>query len=234
MGDTGEGEGSDQAADAAAAEAAGDGDGAAGERRWPARPVALLAAATAGVVLLSGVALAALGGERHPPEAGARTEPSGRSTSTTAEAAETTSTTVAPTTTVAPAPPVTEPAATAAPPSSRPPATQGPAPPRTATCFRPWPPFRGGTLPTVVGGPGKFVAFGPPTPGCVDVDDGCLVSITLGWSDGYTEVGSAVLAEPGQYPVNGDRGTTWMFTVSGDRVCSSSGGNYSNVWPPGT
>jgi hypothetical protein len=233
MGDTGEGEGSDQAADAAAAEAAGDGDGAAGERRWPARPVALLAAATAGVVLLSGVALAALGGERHPPEAGARTEPSGRSTSTTAEAAETTSTTVAPTTTVAPAP-VTEPGATAAPPSSRPPATQGPAPPRTATCFRPWPPFRGGTLPTVVGGPGKFVAFGPPTPGCVDVDDGCLVSITLGWSDGYTEVGSAVLAEPGQYPVNGDRGTTWMFTVSGDRVCSSSGGNYSNVWPPGT
>ena len=84
------------------------------------------------------------------------------------------------------------------------------------------------------GGPDKFVAFGPPAAGCVDVADGCRVSVTLRWSDGYTEVASRVLAEPGQYTVNGDRGTNWTFTVSDDRVCISNGGNWTNVWPLGT
>lgn len=232
MGDTGEGEGLDEAADAATPDGEDDGDGDAGGRRWP---VVLAAAAIAGVVLVSGVALAAVGGDASPqPEAGAPAEPSERSTSTTTEPAETTSTTLATTTTAVPAPPVTEPAPTAAPPSSRPPATQAPAPPRPATCFRPWPASGGGTLPTVVAGPGKFVAFGPPTRSCEDVADGCLVSVTLRWSDGYTEVGSLVVAEPGQYTATGDRGTSGTFTVSADRVCTSTGGHYSNVWPLGT
>src|SRR5262245_1325714 len=238
MGDAGEGEGLDEAADAATPEGDDD-DNDAGGPRWP---VVVVAAIIAGVVLISGVALAAVGGDAGPqPDAGAPAEPTERSTSTTTEPVGTTatSTTLAPTTTAAPAAPVSDAAPTTAapaarPPRSVPPATQAPAPPRPATCFRPWPNSGAGTLPTVYAGPGKFVAFGPPGASCVDVADGCLVAVTLRWSDGYSEVGSAVVAEPGQYTVNGDRGTTWTFTVNNDRMCTSNGGNYSNVWPPGT
>jgi len=205
----------------------------AGGRRRPPRPILLVAAAIAGVMLLGGVALAARGGDPSPsPAADAETASSDRSTSSATEPVETTTTTLAPTTAAA----VTEPAPTGAPPSSRPAGTAPPATPaapRVATCFHPWPQPMG-PLPTVVAEPGKSVAFGPPAPSCVDESDGCMVSIVLRWSDGYTEVGSAVLAEPGSYTVNGDRGTTGTFTVSDGRVCTATGGNYSNVWPPGT
>jgi hypothetical protein len=235
MGDTGEGEAGDEAADAAPA--GGDGEG--GERRWPERPVVLAVGVIAGVVLIGGLALAARGGDPAPStEASAQSEPSERSTSTTAEPVDTTGTTLA-ATTAPPAPPVTGPAPTTAPPPtgpprSVPPATQTPPPPsRAASCAHPWPP-PSGPLPTVFAPPGSFSAFGPPAASCVDVADGCLVSVTLRWSDGYTEVGSLVLAEPGQYTVNGDRGTSWTFTVDDAPVCISNGGNWSNVWPPGT
>jgi hypothetical protein len=88
--------------------------------------------------------------------------------------------------------------------------------------------------PTVPAPPGQSVASGPPTTHCIDGADGCLVSVVLRWSDGYTEVASLVLAEPGSYTVNGDRGTSWSFAVSDDGVCTDTGGTYSDVWRPGT
>ena len=231
MGDTGEGEGSHEAADAKAAEAAGD----AGGWRRPVRPVALVAGMIAGVVILGAVALAARGGDPSPsPDASTEVALSERSTSTTTEPVETTatSTTVAPTTTAAAVSESIPTTAGPAPPRSVPPATQAPSP-RHATCNPLWPPGTG-PMPTVFAPPDKFVAFAPPAASCVNEADGCLVAVTLRWSDGYTEVGSAVLAEPGQYTVNGDRGTTWNFTVTNDRVCVSNGGSWSNTWPPGT
>jgi hypothetical protein len=232
-----EGTGEGEAREATETAGAADGEAGpdpAGAWRRPPRHVVVVAAVVAGVVLIGGVALAARGGDPSPPPAAdAGTARSDRSTSTTAEPVDTTATTLAPTTV---APPVTEAAPTSAPasapPSSRPAGTAPPAA-QAATCFAPWPPA-GGPLPTVAGGPGQAVAFGPPSASCVNAAGGCMVSVVLRWSDGYTEVGSMVLAEPGSYTASGDRGTNWNFTVSDDRLCSANGGNYSNVWPPGT
>ncbi len=220
---------------------AGDGEasGARRGRRWPPRPLVLAAAGVAaGVVLIGAIALAAReddGGSEpaaRPGADGMQDEPE-RSPSTGPDTT-TTSTTVAPTTTAAP---VAELAATTAPPASRPPAStpsgaQAP-PPRQARCFRPWlPPTP--PLPTVPAPPDKFVSFGPPAAGCVDVAEGCLVSFVLRWSDGFAEVGSLVLAVPGSYTVSGDRGTNWNFAVHDDLTCTANGGTWENVWPPGT
>ncbi|HEY7070561.1 MAG TPA: hypothetical protein VH479_10620 [Acidimicrobiales bacterium] len=231
-----EGTGEGEAGEATETAGAGDGETGpdpAGAWRRPPRHVVVVAAVVAGVVLIGGVALAAQGGDPSPPPAAdAGTARSDRSTSTATEPAEAT-TVVAPTTV---APPVTEAAPTSAPasapPSSRPAGTAPPAA-QAATCFAPWPPA-GGPLPTVAGGPGQAVAFGPPSASCMNAAGGCMVSVVLRWSDGYTEVGSMVLAEPGSYTASGDRGTNWNFTVSDDRLCSANGGNYANVWPPGT
>lgn len=107
-----------------------------------------------------------------------------------------------------------------------------PPPPARVTCGAiPWPPSNGGSYGTIPVPPGHVAAFAPPASACADVADGCSVSFSMGWGDGYTESGSQVLTAPGTYTLSGDRGTSWTFVVSGDLVCSSSGGNYSNMWP---
>ena len=107
-----------------------------------------------------------------------------------------------------------------------------PPPPARVSCGAiPWPPSNGGSYGTIPVPPGHVAAFAPPASACADVADGCSVSFSMARGDDYTESGSQVLTAPGTYTLSGDRGTSWTFVVGADLVCSSSGGNYSNMWP---
>jgi hypothetical protein len=207
-----------------------------GGRRWSARRAGVAAGIVAVAVLVGGVAAAARGvGDSASPTTSRPGPVTARSTTTPSALVPTTSSTAPTTTSTAP----TTAATTPSPPGTQAvdagsrvqPTTPTTSVPSSTRCGPlPWP-SSGGSIPPVGVPPGYAAAYGPATAACSDTAEGCSVSFTLRWTDGYAETRSEVLTSPGTHTLSGDRGTSWNFAVNGDLYCSSSGGTYTTVWP---
>jgi len=78
--------------------------------------------------------------------------------------------------------------------------------------------------------PDQATAEGPPSATCLETGTGCVVSFSMGWSDGYVEGASRSVDAPGTYTMAGGRGAEAAFTVDADLICTAPAITYHPTW----